>query len=194
MNCEYKRLNSSIFKNSTILTQEESVKLVNLIELNKNWTLIYQGSVHGFNAINFHKNCDNISNVLVVIKSNNSNVFGGYTSVGWTSSNGSYSYDSSAFLFSLTNTYNRPVKLNVTDPNFAIYSFSKNGPVFGSGDLYISNFSSSNSNSFSYSNLGYSYEIPSFINSTVEFEAFLAGSFYFSVLEIEVYTENRNIF
>ena len=185
--CEYKKLNSTIFENSTILTQEESVDLVNLINMNKNWTLIYQSSVDGLDPIKFHSKCDDVKNVLVITKSINSNVFGGYTSVGWTSQYGIWPYDSSAFLFSLKNKYNKSVKLNVTRPENAVFSYYNYGPVFGSGyDLILSN----RQDSYSYCNLGNSYEKPSFINPGQEAQTFLAGSYGFFVSEIEVYSSN----
>ncbi len=43
------------------------------------WNLIYRASQDGFEAANFHSKCDNKPNTLVIIKSENGNIFGGYT-------------------------------------------------------------------------------------------------------------------
>ncbi len=101
-NCEYRQLNSSIFMNSTILTQENSLRLLNLIKFPDDlkvkffrykrsyfnlfklylikFTLIYQASKDGFKSSDFHRKCDNQTSTLVVIKTNLKNktyVFGG---------------------------------------------------------------------------------------------------------------------
>jgi hypothetical protein len=42
------------------------------------------------------------------------------------------------FLFSSVNSYNYPVKMHITNPQYAIYASSSIGPKFGEGhDLYI---------------------------------------------------------
>ena len=188
-NCQFKILNSAIFNGSTILTSEQSVKLVNLTDfsLNSSWSLIYQASRDGFSSSVFHSKCDGNTGTLVVIKSSNSNIFGGYTQADW-SGNG-FHYDSNAFLFSLVNSYNIPVKMLVTNPQNAIYTSQYYGPTFGGGhDLYINSDSS-----YGYSSLGYSYQVPSFLTNSSQ--SFLAGSSSFKPIEIEVYAIllDRNI-
>jgi len=99
--------------NSTILTNEQSQQLINLITANKGVTsiqspisLIFQASVDGFNSTIFHAKCDGVLGTLVVAKSPfNNNIFGGYTEADWS---GYYQYknDPNAFLFSLVNSYN----------------------------------------------------------------------------------------
>jgi hypothetical protein len=70
--------------------------------------LLYRGSDHGFNRSAFAKQCNNrYPTTLVLIKSEMNNIFGGFTSVPWTTpagepSNWKYHSDPEAFLFSLT--------------------------------------------------------------------------------------------
>ena len=76
----------------------------------------------------------------------------------------------------------------VTYPQEVIYSYySYYGPKFGSGlDLYINS-----DGSYCYSNLGYAYQLPSFLNTTSgsnSSKSFLAGSYSFKAFEIEVYS------
>ncbi len=182
-NCEHQTLNSTIFKNSTILTNEKSLDLVKLIGLNNTHVkLVYQASRDGFDPSIFHSKCDDVSATLTIIKSKNSNIFGGFTSANW-SGIGIYNSDSTAYLFSLVNTYNVSVKMDVTEPNYATYSDPDYTFAFGSGfDLHCSYDKC-------YSNLGHSYQLPSFLKLyTNEAQSFLAGSYYFQPVEIEVYS------
>jgi hypothetical protein len=62
--------------------------------------LIYRASRDGFAASSFHSKCDDISNTVTIIKTISKSVFVGFTSATWTS-NGEWSYDENAFIFSL---------------------------------------------------------------------------------------------
>ena len=181
-NCQYKILNSTIFKNSTILTDEQGLDLVNLVGLEKKaYQLLYQSSRDGFNTTIFHSKCDDAAQTLTIIKSLNSNIFGGYTSANW-SGKAEQKLDSTAFLFSLVNKYNVSVKMNITVGNYAIYSNPLYGFVFGGGwDLYCDK-------NQCYSTLGTSYQLPSFLSlGSNDAYNFLAGNSIFVPVEIEVY-------
>jgi len=196
-NCQYQPLNSKTFINSTILTQELGVSLMNLIGIKSNSaiTKVYQASINGFVANNFHSKVYGIKGSLFVIKSTNGNVFGGFTKIslgllpeGWYS-------DPSSFLFSLINQQNYPCKLNPKDNNAQIVPASKNYIVaFGSSNSTASGsdiaiYDESNSQIQSYSNLGFAYQLPQ--NITIDTKFFFAGSYNFQTLEIEVYTGNN---
>lgn len=45
--------------------------------------LIYRGSRDGFLDLNFHYRCDNRGKTLILIKSFNGEIFGGYTDIPW---------------------------------------------------------------------------------------------------------------
>ena len=151
-----------------------------------NITLLYQASRDGFFPKSFHSKCDGILGTLTVVKSSNGNIFGGYTKADWFSSVGVYllKYDDNAFLFSLVNSYNTPVKMPVTNPNNAIAAADYLGPSFGGTfpacDLcfYTLDLSSG------YSYIGPNYQLPSFPNDPI----FLAGSTVFQAIQIEVYS------
>ena len=164
---------------------------MNLTEISydNSWSLIYQASTDGFSSNKFHYMCDGFLATLIVIKSENSNIFGGYTEADWSGS-GEYKYDSKAFLFSLVNAYNTPVKMNISNPSYAIYSNPSYGPTFGQGhDLNTPDKSNSN---FGYSQLGYSYKLPNFLTyGSTEAQSLFGASYYFRVTEIEVYMFNR---
>ena len=48
------------------------------------WKLIYRASEHGYTATSFHECCDNKGPKLIVIKSREGWIFGGYTTQSWT--------------------------------------------------------------------------------------------------------------
>ncbi len=183
-------MNSTIFKNSTILTNELSLQLVNLtgFSFNSSWSLLYQASVDSFRASSFHSKCDQISNTLTVIKSKEYNfIFGGFTTAQWNQNTNYYITDTDAFLFSLVNAYNTSVKMPVIIPQYAIYASYSYGPTFGADhDFYIRS-----DGSYGYSNLGYAYQLPSFLSyGTTSAQSFLAGSYSFYPIDIEVYMRN----
>ena len=158
--------------------------------LTEAWQLLYQASSNGFNSSIFHAKCDGYQGTLVVIKSKNSNIFGGYTEADWSGYN-KYKFDTNAFLFSLVNSYNTSVKMNIIQPQNAIYASSYYGPTFGGGhDLYVALDSS-----YAYSNLGHSYQLPSFLANygvnSQQAQSFLAGSYNFQLVEVEVYQIDR---
>ena len=67
-----------------------------------NFELIYKAIIDGDKAKTFHNNVDGKGPLIILVKTSNNNIIGGYTSKAWSSSN-KYMKDSEAFLFSLTN-------------------------------------------------------------------------------------------
>ena len=179
--------------NSAILSEKyQTEQLMSLCEfpVDQKWNLIYRASQDGFEAAKFHTNCDNKPNTLIVIKSTNDNVFGGYTEQTWNHT-GSWKADPNSFIFSLINELNKPIKIRWSQNN-SICCDSSYGPAFGGDyngwdDLNIAD--KSNTNTTSYSNLGHSYSHPDYRFETNEAKSFLAGSYNFQVSEIEVYTK-----
>ena len=91
---------------------------------------LYQATIDGDGAINFHSRCDNIPNTLILIKSAGKRRFGGFTSIQWSSTSGQeWKDDPNAFLFSLDKqkiySYKKDKK--------AIRNYDYRGPCFGSG-------------------------------------------------------------
>ena len=105
----------------------------------------------------------------------------------------SWRYDSKAFLFSLVNKPGwAPVKLTQTGQYshyraHSTYSCYDHGPTFGDGhDIYVSDYASSNT--YSYTDLGYTYAPPSGYSYTSTFaRTFLAGSYNFQPDEVETF-------
>ena len=153
--------------------------------------LLYRGSRDGFTPSAFHTRCDGKANTVTVVKSNSNYIFGGFTSQPW-KSDGSYSSDPAAFIFSYTRngTFNF-FKFKVADPSTAIWNNKDTGPVFGSYENYnfadiLIGYGITYSN---YADFGSSYTLPKdFAFQDANARSYLAGSFFsWSVTEIEVY-------
>ena len=150
--------------NKSVIMKENEFDLIHLAiksRLNKEvkeLKKLYQATIDGDGAINFHSRCDNIPNTLVLIKSAGNRRFGGFTSVQWTSStNGEYKDDPNAFLFSLDKQKIYSYKKN----GKAIYCYKDYGPSFGAGcdilinahgiqDKHLRTYESSSSCSYNY--------------------------------------------
>ena len=79
--------------------------------------LIYRGSRDGDLSKNFHEKCDNQGPTITLIKNEKGNIFGGFSSVSWTS-HGDYKQAPNSFLFTLTNIYGtNPTKFQLKDNN-----------------------------------------------------------------------------
>ena len=153
---------------------------------NQKFNLIYRASQDGFEAAKFHEKCDDKPNTFILIKSENGNVFGGYTEQSWSGKGGKT--DPNAFIFSLVNKINGPLKIKSNSWN-AIYCDADSGPCFGLfGDFWIS---SNNEGIKNYSNFGASYPHPDFKLGSNEAKKFLAGDEYFQVSEFEVFTKQN---
>ena len=174
---------------SQILSDNQPFDLIKLCEFSPNdkWSLLYRGTMDGFGYDDFHSKCDGHANTLTIFKAKGSEyIFGGFTAMSWDSSSGCKS-DTNAFIFSLTNKDNKPVKMKI-DPNrheYGIVCASELGPTFGCFDIHIGN--NSNTTMEGYSNLGDSYKHPQYARGTNEAGTFLAGAEEFQLDEIEVF-------
>lgn len=175
--------------NTNILNADE---ILYLFRFHSNWQLLYRASRDGYEASDFHRKVDGYQNTIVFIKSTMGHVFGGSTNIAWDSTSG-FKKDPEAFLFSLRrndpsfNLRTGPFRSVVTSSEYAIYCSPQTGPTFGGGhDIMISN--APHEDKQSYSNFGYSYELPKGLTmGTNQTMTYLAGEHHFKVSEIEVF-------
>ncbi|KAJ5070698.1 pep-cterm sorting domain-containing protein [Anaeramoeba ignava] len=89
----------------------------------------------GFNSKKWHKKVDGKGKTLVIIKTKDNFIFGGFTQVGFNGNKGNIN-DSNAFIFSLRNDKGDriPAKFTIKQgqEQNAIHSHLDHGPVFGS--------------------------------------------------------------
>jgi hypothetical protein len=148
-------------------------------------SIVYRGTSDGFSSISFHKNCDDCSKSLVVVRCKDNYIFGGYAGTNWKGNN-SYSQSNESFLYSLENphknTFFMPTKPKSIEH---IGKQEGSGPIFGSGyDLIISNLCNKNTKS-NYAGFPYCYEVPK--NYKGNCSQLFTGDAYFQVGEIEVF-------
>jgi len=152
---------------------------------NKSFSLLWRGSRDGFDITEFHRLCDGKTNTVTIIKNTNGFIFGGFTSIPWSSLSG-YKGDNTSFLFSLTNPSNTPLKLKVKSQEHAICQGSSYGPTFGGGfDLHVSSLSNTNRGSYM---KFHSYEFSNGIRGSEAGKLIVGGSDHkFQSVEIEVF-------
>jgi hypothetical protein len=176
------------FKGQILTNEQQCFELIELCKFSPNdkWSLLYRATRDGFGSSDFHTRCDGHSNTLTLLKAKESQfIFGGFTSAKWDSFSGDKA-DPNAFIFSLTNKDNKPVKMKI-DPNKhrrAIYCHSNYGPSFGC-DIFISNHANTTMKSRSY--LGDTYSNLPYAFGTNKAKTFLAGTYILQLDEIEVF-------
>ena len=126
---------------SSILENEENkknllIKWISGIGVGeiKKIKLIYSAEEYDFDSFSFHEICgsEDIENTLIIIKTENDDIIGGFTFASWRP-NSLITYDDKAFLFNL----NKEFKIRISNPSSAINSRINDGPIFGIYDLII---------------------------------------------------------
>ncbi|KAG5684376.1 hypothetical protein PVAND_013611 [Polypedilum vanderplanki] len=181
------RLSLNLFPGSTIL-RNDKMHLQGTLnnwygKPKQTWRLIYRGSTHFFTAASFHRLCDGIAPLFVIVLGARGEISGGFTDVAFTKTNrkGGYIHGERCFLFALHSQQAsfQVAKFDVVKKPYSICYYKDCGPIFGAGaDLLIAN--NCNVNTDSYSNLPHSYDGP--IQTT------LFEDYNFKVQEYEVFT------
>ncbi|KAJ5073329.1 hypothetical protein M0811_08737 [Anaeramoeba ignava] len=139
-----------------------------------------------FDCKKWHSKCDDKGKTLIIIKTKDNYIFGGFTSIGFKKDK-RWIYDSNSFIFSLRNDKNdrKPEKLSIKkgQESNAIYSHSDYGLLFGNDIYLLSNLQPG------YSNTGVYYNIPNEITPrSNEAKNYLTGSYNSWVVdELETY-------
>ena len=130
----------SQYEESKIMNKYDIDFLINLISKKfnqkiKKLYLCYRGSDHGDLAENFHKKCDYIKNIIILIKKKENKKFGGFSTESWETNAEIpiHKNDKNAFIFSLDNYR----FFNIIKSENALYCSKKLGPVFGNGEIFI---------------------------------------------------------
>mgnify|MGYP002625186107 CR=1 FL=1 len=131
----------SDYEKSMIVDNQQLVLIINNISskvkrsVNKLY-LCYRATSDGDKAISFHEKCDRLKNIIIFISTNNDKKFGGFSSESWESNiQKLWKKDEDAFIFSLNNFK----FYDVINPERALFCNKENGPVFGNGEILISN-------------------------------------------------------
>ncbi|XP_076099515.1 interferon-induced protein 44-like [Mytilus galloprovincialis] len=154
---------------------------------NKRYTLLFKATRDGCDATAFHTRCNNKGPTVTIIYNTSNSVYGGYTSLSWTSGNG-YRVDGNSFLFRLYQNGNyKPVKLPVTISRYSIYDHSTYGPTFGGGHSLptFQNTVASSGGYFQFNNPSFSFG-HSYATNGETSDSFTNG--HKSMKDIEVYS------
>lgn len=151
--------------------------------------LLYRASCDGWETQSFHSKCSNKNNTIVIAKTSEGYIMGGYSDQTWEASKKDYKKSSSCFLFSFNcHAGLQPVKMEIKSGSKknATYTDYEYGAAFGNGcDIAIGvNGSMKNG----YANPNHSYEMPS--GATKSFLSGKAGyteQHFFEVSEVEVF-------
>ena len=140
--------------------------------------MIYKGTKDGFSAFNFHMKCDSRGPTITLVKSaSNNEIFGGYSSISWSSSQFRWVRDDKSFLFTLSDG-GKMFPQNSNSADCAVYHHNDLLVAFGQGhDLCLA--SNCNQNTNSYCRLVSTYRSSA--------QDMLGGDYNFRVDEIETY-------
>ena len=195
----------SVFDSTIITTAAEQSFVIKQIcqSAKKSLRLLYRGSIHSFDAKACHFKVNGNENTVTFIhaedgvheqemgelsgKKYQGKKFGGFSSIVQ-SSDGKYSNDPTAFVFSLTNgAKGQQAIFNVkSEGTKAVGHFGGRICQFGMGDIYID--TNCNKTTQNRAAFGRHYELPSGIEyDTAEANSLLAGSLYFKVKEVEIF-------
>ena len=121
------------FSESKILNFQSTLSLISVLPMISHAKLIYDTTENGSEPKDFHRCCDGITGTLVLIKSKNGIIAGGYTDLDWQGEG--YKPSCKTFLFSVNNKRIYPI----IKKDRAIYCNPKIHPAFVS--WFISWFS-----------------------------------------------------
>lgn len=187
--------NLNMFPGSVLLISEYEEKLREFMDddfQQHQWRLIYRASEHGFDASDFHRCCDTIAPTISIIQTDFGNIFGGFTSIPWSSAMvRTDQADPKAFLFTLKNTLNIPPTKFPVAKEYQQCAISHNptcGPNFGSpknegSDLCLRNKFNEKTNCIFFPK--------SYIDPTNQGGLIFAKK-YFACKEVEVFTLTNN--
>ncbi|KAJ5080086.1 hypothetical protein M0811_14173 [Anaeramoeba ignava] len=180
---------------STIIEEKEHFdklkEWINDNEFFSKMKLGYSAKRYGFNCKNWHSVIDNKGKTLIIIKTTNNYIFGGFTSVGFLSDETKWSIkrspikgcikDEDAFLFSIKNPRNDPPQkfpIRKEESDNAIMYNLENGPIFGYSSDYLQNDICLYGNLQGYTNFGCRYTLPNGLTfNTNKAKNYLTGSF-----------------
>ena len=135
----------------------------------KNFKLLYQASLNGYYATEFHRKCDGKNFTITLVITDKDKIFGGFTEIEW-DQDGEYIKGYKGFIFSVNN-----YKIYYTKEGYyKIYRKKYKGPYFVNG------FNISDKNGYDNT-----YDYSEFDLEGKEYV--LVGKKYFSIKDYAVY-------
>ncbi|XP_048583948.1 uncharacterized protein LOC125563127 [Nematostella vectensis] len=186
---------SRILENKPEMTTQLNRLLSPIMIPNSKWSLCYRASEHGRDSAQHKSLCQKASVTLTIVRVK-TYVFGGLLDSPWEAYDDDKAIEGvDAFLFSLANARGcPPFKLSIRNDSYsqAGRHVNTSGPVFGLNDLHLG--------PVSFSDLGLAYNLSELSCdhlalplSREDARNLLAGTFYFTPDEIEVFTYRSKI-
>ena len=149
--------------------------------------LLYRASRDGWTTQSFHSLCDDYSHTLVVVKTSDGYVFGGYSDQKW-GGRDKWKSSSSVFLFSLKCNAGLPparMKVRSGQEAYAVYADASYGPCFGGGYDFLIGDGGSMEQGYTY--LDNTFEMPPGASADETFLTGLGNEDYFDLADLEVF-------
>ena len=126
---EKRIVKTSTMADSVILTDDNIKALLKIFDLNLEFNLLYRTSKHGKDISDFQKNVGNHKNLIIVGKTNDNKVIGGYTTSNLEGDG--FKEDKYAFLYN----FNKDIRFKIKKEKQALYLKKGKFPSFGDGDI-----------------------------------------------------------
>ena len=126
---ENKVVKTSTMADTVILTDDNIKSLLKIFEIDLEFNLLYRASKHGKDVSDFQKNVGSHKNLIIIGKTSDSLVIGGYTTTNL-EGNG-YKEDKYAFLYN----FNKEKRFKIKKEKEALYLKKDKFPSFGDGDI-----------------------------------------------------------
>ncbi|XP_015775415.1 PREDICTED: uncharacterized protein LOC107353594 [Acropora digitifera] len=178
--------NSTIILNNSFYRAELASFLAAAVgQMKSKWNLCYHAPTNGWKTEIFHRNCDNKTHTVTIIKKD-SFIFGGYTDIPWESSSGSsWGETLNAFIFSLNNREGLPpFKCFAKNTSKAIYKNSSYGPSFGEYPGLRITSSNQNTSANAQASISKPYSVPFEVDNNKEILAGTSESFFADSYEV----------
>lgn len=165
--------------------QGDILRIITLFEV-RELKLLYRASVNGFGAKNFHQCCDNKGPTIIIIKSNHNRIFGGFTDIDWTTPEKHKQVmgrgNTFVFTFQKDKFGIRSLhRMKCVQGHYEVSHYPEGGPCFGSNEFLMLHGGQSGQT------------LPYSISKNKTRKAgsdalYIAGSEFFNVVELEVYS------
>ena len=124
-----KIIKTSTLADTVILTDDNIKSILDCFDVKLDFNLLYRASKHGKDYSDFKKNVGNHKNILIVGKTSDNLVLGGYTTTNLEGSG--FKEDKYAFLYN----FNKEKKFKIKKEKEALYLKDGEFPSFGDGDM-----------------------------------------------------------
>ena len=124
-----KIIKTSTLADTVILTDDNIKSILDCFDVKLDFNLLYRASKHGKDYSDFKKNVGNHKNILIVGKTSDNLILGGYTTTNL-ERNG-FKKDKYAFLYN----FNKEKKYKIKKEKEALYLKDGEFPSFGDGDI-----------------------------------------------------------